>query len=84
MKSLTVDNSHNLDSMVQSYVVQGYMVAHKTDHSVTLVKKKTFNWIIAGLGFLFAFIGLFLYLGYYMMKKDDIITINVQKAAKTA
>lgn len=84
MKSLTVDNSKNLDTMVQSYVVQGYMVAHKTDHSVTLIKKKTFNWIIAGLGFLFAFIGLFIYLGYYMIKKDDIVTINIGKASSVA
>lgn len=84
MKSLTADTSNNLDTMVQSYVIQGYMVAHKTNHSVTLVKKKQFNWLVAGLGFVFLFIGLFAYLGYYMLKKDDIITINLKPATAAA
>lgn len=77
MKSLTVHNDNDLNMMIQSYVAQGFVVAHKTATSATLSKKKTFNWLIAGLGFCFLFLGFFAYLGYYMMKKDEFITINL-------
>jgi len=78
MKALTTNSVSDMESMVQSYIIQGYNVAHKTDSTVTLVKPKQFNWIIAVAGFMFLFIGLFIYLGYYMTKKDEVITINVK------
>ncbi len=82
--ALTVTSMSDMDMQVNNYVIQGYHVANKTNKTATLIKKKEFNWLIAGLGFFFVGIGFFIYLGYYTMKKDTLVMINLKEESAVA
>ena len=84
MKDLTVNTQSDMDNYICSYIAQGFMIAHKTEESVTLTKKKEFNWVLAGVAFLCMFVGLFVYLAYYNSKKDEFLTIKLIQKVKAA
>lgn len=83
MRALSLSREQ-ADGQVQGLILQGYTIVNQTPKSITLSKKKEFNWIVAGLGFVFMFIGLFAYLIYYSAKKDDMVVINIQENVQAA
>ncbi len=67
-----------LDDRIFQYAKGGYRVVHRDDNSVQLLRPKTFSflwalvWFFIGLG-----TGFFLYLFYYLAKKDKAVYIEV-------
>jgi len=70
-----------LEWYTRFYVGTGYRVVSSTDTTAQLLKPKTFSLVLAVLGLLFLLIGLFLYLLYYVAKRDETLYIEVDEAA---
>lgn len=77
-----MSNKEKLDRITERYMNDGYVVALRTDNQLQMVKKKTFNFILAFLGLLCWGFGLLVYIFYYMWKKDDIVNIALRDDAK--
>jgi hypothetical protein len=68
----------DLDAQISYMIQYGYVVQHKTDTTVTLVRKKQFSFILAILGLFLFLVGLFIYLLFYLAKSDDVIYLDVR------
>jgi hypothetical protein len=78
METVTVPSQNDLETAINSYVAQGYVVSNKTATSAVLMKKKQFSIGIGIVGFLLCFIGLIIYAVVYSMQKDKVVTIKVK------
>ena len=71
-----IGNKSKIDErMIDGYIKQGFLVQHRDEHRIQLVKKKKFSlgwwffWTSTGVGFLMYPIY------YWTIKKDDVVTI---------
>lgn len=76
-----IDES-TLNKIVNCYVEKGFSVVSQTDTSVQLVRKKSFSCLLATILFLLAFLPFFIYLFYYLGKKDQTIFIQITNNQK--
>jgi len=78
IQQVSITDASQLEATVLQYVSQGFAVQSRTDTSVTLVKKKEFNIVVALLGFLFLLLGLIAYILYFaLVEKDQVVVITV-------
>lgn len=79
-------NTEVLDQAVHSYMSSGWLLVSRTDQLVQMKKPKKFNWLWFFLWLLISFIvfvlPIILYLIYYAVKKDEIITLSVNSAGE--
>ncbi len=71
-----------LDKEISKYVKNGYRVVSRSDTTAQLVKPKKFSFIWAMLWLLVAGVGIFVYLIYYMAKKDSTVYLEVDAQGK--
>lgn len=82
--SLQASSPHDLETMTMSYIAQGFNVANKTPLQVTLVKRKSFSYFWAVIGFVFCLLPLVIYLIVYALESDQMVTITVVGAQPMA
>ena len=66
-----------LDAEVRRWVKGGFHVVSETDTTARLVKPKTFSVFWALVSFLVLIVGLVIYLIYYMSKKEETVSLEV-------
>jgi ABC-type Fe3+ transport system permease subunit len=67
-----------MESVITSYVAQGFAVVNKSEKSATLQKKKEFKIVWAVIGFLLCLLPLLIYLIVYATQPDiEVIEIVV-------
>lgn len=67
-----------LQEHIDWYVGQGYQVISQTETSAQLVKRKRFSVMWALLWTLVVLVGFFVYLLYYLVKKDQGVYLSVK------
>ena len=67
-----------LQTQINEYARQGYIVQSQTETSAQLVKPKSFSFLWAFLWFLLLGIGLLIYIIYYLSKKDQAVYLYVE------
>ena len=68
----------SLQDHINWYVNRGYMVQSQTETSAQLVKPKRFSLIWALIWTLLLFVGLIIYIFYYISKKDQTVYLYVE------
>ncbi len=68
----------SLQEHIDWYVRQGYRVVSQTETSAQLIKPKQFSLVWAVIWLLVAFIGIVIYIFYYIAKKDTAVYLTVQ------
>jgi hypothetical protein len=82
IQKFTVPNVQVMEARMTSFLAQGFIVAHKTDTSVTLQKKKEFNIVWAIVGLVLCILPLLIYLIVYITRPDvELIEIAVSRTA---
>ncbi len=76
--------SKPLQEHINWYVGQGYQITAQTETSAQLVKPKQFSLIWALLWLLVVGVGIFVYLAYYIAKKDKAVYLSVSDGAVRA
>ena len=71
-----------LKTEIARYVGQGWVVINETGTSANLVRKKKFSFWWALLWFLLLFVGLIVYIFYYLSKNDESVYISVGSAGE--
>jgi hypothetical protein len=71
------ERSIRLDDEVERYVLLGYRVAARTPFTAQMVRPKTFSFGWALVWFLILFVGLFLYLLWFLAKQDSSVYLTV-------
>lgn len=71
------DPSMALDETIAQYTLEGWRVTYATETSAQLVRPKTFSFVAALLWFLLLGVGVFVYLAYYLAKRDDQVFLAV-------
>jgi hypothetical protein len=66
-----------METAISSYVVQGYVLANKTQTSATMMKRKEFSVLWAVIGFLICIIPLLVYLIIYAGETDKVVEIRI-------
>lgn len=69
---------NDLKAQIKELVQSGYVVTIQDKTSAQLVRKKHFSCLIATLSFLFFGIGFFIYLFYFLAKKDEIVYLDIE------
>lgn len=77
-KLVQVTTKGQYHTKVAGYLGDGYTIVDKTEKTTVLQRLTKFNGVIFFLGLLFAFVGAFLYLIYYSLKKgrDELVTVE--------
>lgn len=75
--SLQAPTVQDLETMVASYIAQGFNVANRTPTSVTLVKRKQFSVLWAVIGFFLCLLPLLIYLLVYVSQSDQMVIISL-------
>ena len=71
-------NKTDVEQKIDKYIKQGFLVQHRDEHRIQLVKPKKFSWLffflwcVCGIGW-----GGLAYLIYYWVKKDTAVTLNL-------
>lgn len=77
-KHITVTSKEQLESTITQYIGNGFLVANRTEKSVTLQKPKKFSIPLGIVGFLLCFIGLIVYAIIYAMQPEvEVIEISI-------
>ncbi len=71
------DRKEILTQQVARYVRQGWIVESETDTTANLSKKKKFSFWWAFIWFLLLFVGLIVYIFYYLAKDDETMYISI-------
>lgn len=71
-----------LKKEITQYVGEGWIVINETGTSANLVRKKKFSFWWALLWFLLLFVGLIVYIFYYMSKNDETAYISVGRSGE--
>jgi len=66
-----------LDRVIGRYSRQGYRVVSRTDTTAQLVQPKKFSFWWALFWFLFFGVGVFVYIFYYMSKRDTVVYLEI-------
>ena len=74
---LVVHDELQLTQTINTYVMQGFIVASRDAHSVTMIKRKQFNVVWAVVGFFFCLLPLLVYLVVYSMEQDQVVMIRL-------
>lgn len=61
----------DVEQKIDKYIKRGFLVQHRDEYRVQLVKPKKFSWFL-----FFLFFGIF-YLIYYWQKKDTVVTLKL-------
>ena len=75
-KTITVNNRAELDAAVTSYISQGFTVAQQTSTSVTMFKKKAFDFGKYFRGLLLCLLPGVIYIFRYAGQKDQMVITN--------
>lgn len=74
----TKPSKSDAEQKIDRLIKQGYVVQHRDEYRVQLVRRKSFSWFFFLLWlFLGIGIGAVLYLIYYWAKKDKVVTLNL-------
>jgi hypothetical protein len=77
---------HVIDKSIQNYVAAGWILMSRTENVAQLRKPKKFNWvwffIWLTVGMVAIGLPLILYLIYYAVKKDEIVTLSVDESGQ--
>lgn len=77
LQTIEVNSAQQMHSVVQSYIVRGYAMVAQEPGSVTLVKRKQFSVVMLLIGAFLFVLPMFLYLLYYMLKKDHYVEVRL-------
>jgi hypothetical protein len=80
VNQVNVFNDAQLESTVNSYIAQGYVVANRTTQSVTMIKRKEFNVVWAIVGFFLCLLPLLIYAIVYATQSDRMVEIRLVNA----
>jgi len=72
-------NEKLLNDLVAKYVKQGYRVVSQTPTSAQLVMEKKFSCLLATLLFLLTVFPFFIYLFWYLAKKEQTLYLRIQE-----
>jgi len=76
-----------LDNAIESYASQGWVLINRTRRMAQLKKSKVFSWfwflIFSIVGALAVFLPVIIYVIYYMVSKDPVITITLTMDGNT-
>ena len=75
--SLQAPTQQDIETMISSYIAQGFVVANRTPTSVTLTKRKEFSILWAVIGFFFCLLPLLIYLIVYAAESDQMVVISL-------
>ena len=70
--------SQRAERELEKYLRQGYVIVHKDEERVQLIRKKKFSFLLAFLGLLCWGFGLAVYVLYYLAKRDRVATIRLR------
>ena len=70
--------SQRAERELEKHLRRGYVIVHKDEERVQLVKKKRFSFALALMGLCFFGFGLLVYLLYYLAKSDKVVTIRLR------
>ncbi len=68
-----------LQREIARWTRRGFIVESQTDTTAQMRRPKKFSFLTALLGLLFLVVGLFIYLFWYMSKRDQVIFITVDE-----
>lgn len=66
-----------LEPVVRAYVRQGYIVVSRTGSTAQLLKRKSFNFLIALILFILGVVPGVIYILWYMAAKDESLYLEV-------
>lgn len=75
--SLQANTPQEMESIITSYIAQGFVIANRSPVSVTLMKRKEFSVLWTVIGFLLCLLPLLVYLIVYAAQSDQMILINL-------
>lgn len=81
VQQINVASQEELESVIMSYIAQGFSVGSRSPESVTLYKKKEFNILWAVIGFFLCLLPLLVYCIVYATQNDEMIVIKVASVA---
>ena len=73
------DRKTILDELIAQKVQEGYVLNSRDDTTANLTKPKKFHILIALLAFCLFGFGLILYLLYFFLQKEEVITLDVNE-----
>jgi uncharacterized membrane protein YukC len=76
-RMVEVRSREEMEQSIGHYVAEGFTVAHRSDTSIVLLKKKEFQVVWAVVGFFLCVFPLVAYLVYYATQKDEMVEIRV-------
>lgn len=76
-----VDTPEEMETVISSYVIQGFVLANKTQSSATMMKKKEFSVLWAVIGLLICILPLLVYIIVYASQSDKVTEIRVRGGA---
>ncbi len=73
-----MSSKEKLDTIAHLYTNNGFEVVDRDRLEIKLFKKKKFSYLSAFFWFLLLGVGLVIYILYYLLKRDDTVTITVE------
>lgn len=74
--SLT-ENRSDIEKKIDGYLKRGFVVQFKDERRIQLFKKKKFSLFWAVAWACLALVGIFVYIIYYIAKRDEVVTLNL-------
>jgi hypothetical protein len=77
VRAVDVYDQAQLTQTINLYVMQGFAVANREAHGVTMVKPKQFSVVWAVVGFFLCLLPLLVYLIVYATQQDQVVMIRL-------
>ena len=69
--------SVDVEQKIDRYIKKGFLVQHRDEHRIQLVQSKKFSWLFALLWLLCGGVGIVVYLVYYWVKQNKVVTLSL-------